>query len=84
MAKVWNDSKYHLTCTQIGKEIRGGHFITVSDEQAALVPQTGVFRVEFDKPPSKRKVKDPDAKSEDTGGKIPGTVFFAGGPSAKG
>lgn len=86
MAKVWNDSKFMLTCTQLGVMIRARHFVTVSDERAKLVSGSGIFRVEFDEKPTtkaKRVKQDEDAKLEDTGGHIADTVFFAGDKHAK-
>lgn len=81
MAKVWNDSRFNLTCTQLRREIRGGHHIVVSDAQAELVPANGIFRVEFDKPVKRSAPKKAaDDALEDKGGKIPETVHFMGGP----
>lgn len=88
MAKVWNDSRFTLTCTQVSKKIKGGHFITVSDEAAKRVPQNGIFRVEYDTPVaapkklSKKAVEE--AKLEDEGSNpidSGHTVWFAGDPS---
>lgn len=45
MAKVYNDTRFTLTCTQIRKSIRPHGFVMVSDEQAKLVKQNGQFRV---------------------------------------
>ena len=86
MAKVWNDSRFTLACTQINERIRGGKFVTVSDERAKLVPQNGIFRVEFDEAPKKRstaKQKAEEAKNEDKGSNADGsTTWFAGDPNA--
>ncbi len=79
MAKVWNDSRFTITCTQLHKVIRAGKFVTVSDEHAKLVPLNGIFRVEYDKTPAKKK-KDPDAQHEDTSGSKAATSWFAGDP----
>jgi hypothetical protein len=85
MAKVWNDSRFTLTCTQINKKIKGHHFITVSDEAAKRVPLNGIFRVEYETTTTKRAAKK-DAALEDQGSNPldPGhTTWFAGGPKAK-
>jgi hypothetical protein len=78
-AKVWNDSRFTITCTQINKKIRGGHFITVSDEAAKLVPQNGIFRVEYET--SKRTSKAVAKLEDGTSNPLdPGhTIWFAGG-----
>jgi hypothetical protein len=50
MARVYNDTKFTLTCNHIHKVIHAGKFALCSDKQARLVPQNGQFRVEFDDP----------------------------------
>lgn len=87
MAKVWNDSRFTITCTQLNKKIKGGHFILVSDEAAKLVPLNGVFRVEYDDPKptaAKRKKAAEEGKLEDVASNPydPGhTTWFAGDPN---
>lgn len=96
MAKVFNTSRYALTCNQIRKTIAGGRFVTVSNEQAKRVPQNGIFRVELDpevtpepvaEKTSKRSTKKVAAMKkelEDNGGGIPPTSWFAGDPNDAG
>ena len=50
MARVYNETKFTLTCNHIHQVIRAGKFATCTDERARLVPQNGQFRVEFDHP----------------------------------
>ena len=86
MAKVWNDSRFTLSCTQLNKKIRGNHFVIVSDEAAKLVPLNGIFRVEYDEVKKSKKSSAAEAKLEDIGSNPidPGhTTWFAGGPKAK-
>jgi len=83
-ARVWNDARWTLTCTQIHKQIKGKHFVVVSDEVAALVPQNGVFRVEHITDNKRSSKKDAEiAKLEQHGDKpsaVAGhTDWFAGG-----
>lgn len=85
MAKVWNRSRFTLTCTQLAKKIKGGHFIVVSDEAAKRVTGNGIFEVEFDAPKKRGKAAAEEARLEDEGSNPldPGhTTWFSGDPNA--
>lgn len=89
--RVWNDSRWTLSCPQLGnKQIKGQHFIVVSEEASKRVPQNGVFRIEVieDKSTRGKKKEDPNAHLEQLGDKpspfTPGnTQWFAGRHKAK-
>ncbi len=44
--KVWNDTRWLMQLPSLQTKVGPGKYIVVSKEQAALVPTTGVFRVE--------------------------------------